>query len=164
MSSPMFRIDHLLLGQDHGFGLEHSLPLGTLPWDRLSWSCFMGSVRLEYAEGFISGGNDIVAALDFILDLVWIDDALMTGGQASAQYSFKESDGGITFSKEGDRVSIATSWSDDVLFVGALDFHSAVDEFAKRKTGALVDAYPDLLRNPAFTSNLAPYLKVPGDE
>ncbi|NII29044.1 hypothetical protein HB364_28455 [Pseudoflavitalea sp. X16] len=120
----------------------------------LRYSLFLGNLTLKNAGKSIKIDWDWVPLLDFALSMVMICDNLHENKNGEELFEFTESDEKIIFEKNGNKIKITTSFTDDALEMDFVIFKTITDKFYKKLISDIFIKNQELKDNTAFIKYL----------
>jgi hypothetical protein len=120
----------------------------------LRYSHFLGSVILKNGNNSVSINWDWIPLLDFALCLITIFNNLVQKIKGEEEFEFTESEAKIIFQKDGDRIKIITSFSDEILEMRFEDFQKTIKKFYKDVIFDILGKNQGLRNNTTFLGYL----------
>ncbi|MES2619693.1 MAG: hypothetical protein V4615_02495 [Bacteroidota bacterium] len=120
----------------------------------LRYNLFLGSLILKTQKKSIIIDWDWIPLIDFAICLLAICNNLLTKMKGEEEFEFTESDSKVFFQKNGDRIKIITSFSDEVLEMSFEEFQSAVKMFYKSLLFEIVGKVQEIKNNSSFIEYL----------
>jgi len=120
----------------------------------LRYNLFLGSLILKTQNNSIIIDWDWIPLIDFAICLFTICNNLNTKMQGEEEFEFTESDSKIIFQKNGDRIKIVTSFSDEILEMSFEEFQEGVRTFYKSLLFEVVEKNQEIKDNASFVKYL----------
>lgn len=120
----------------------------------LRYNLFLGSLILKTSINSVVIDWDWVPLIDFSICLLAICNVLFEKEQGEEEMEFTESDSRLFFQKNGDRIRIATSFSDENLEMSFEEFQRGVKQFYKDLIFDIVEKKEEIKNNATFTEYL----------
>lgn len=114
----------------------------------LRYECFLGDLEFTVGPADFSTHWGWVPVWDAALGLVHLLGALKPG--ESGVFEFTESEALIRLGREGGRVRISASYSDDLAIVDLEECLGAARSFVMSLSQTLIASHPALRENPSF--------------
>ena len=124
----------------------------------LRYNLFLGSLILKTQKKSIIIDWDWIPLIDFAICLLAICNNLLTKIKGEEEFEFTESDAKVFFQRNGDRIKIVTSFSDQVLEMSFEEFQKGVKMFYKNLLFEIVGKVQEIKYNSSFIE----YLKEAG--
>ena len=120
----------------------------------LRYNFFLGSLLLKKENKSIAIDWDWIPLIDFAICILIICNSLLKKTQGEEEFEFTESDSKITFQKNGDKIKIITSFSDEILEMDFEEFQKSVKEFYKDIIFEVVEKKQGIKDNASFIEYL----------
>jgi hypothetical protein len=120
----------------------------------IRYNLFLGSLILKKEDKSIVIDWDWVPLIDFAICLRTICNSLLKKMHSEEEFEFTESDSRIMFQKDGDKITIATSFSDEIIEISFEEFQKAVSKFYKEVIFEAVEKNKEIKNNDSFIEYL----------
>jgi hypothetical protein len=120
----------------------------------LRYNFILGSIALKKDNNSITLDWDWIPLLDFAICLLAICNSLVKKGQGMEKFEFTESDSIITFQKNGDKIRVVTSFSDQFLEMSFEEFQKVIRKFYKDVIFEAAEKNQAIKKNDSFIKYL----------
>lgn len=138
----------------HSFSINTHSDITKADETNLRYNLFLGSLILKTQNNSIIIDWDWVPLIDFAICLFTICNNLFTKKEGEEDFEFTESDSKIIFQKNGDKIKIVTSFSDETLEMSFKEFQEGIRVFYKSLLFEVVEKNQEVKDNVSFVEYL----------